>query len=137
LLAPLFFHGRLTDVALLGKLRPEFERTGALNLAMQRLLCDWGARNRGPLQPDGRLLDQSLIDWFHEMNRALNDRLDDNAVLARLRGNARRMDWLATEILGRAREAHPGIDGFGLDTLLEGREVAEVSLDAKWYGEVA
>jgi hypothetical protein len=137
LLAPLFFHGRLTDIALLGKLRPEFERTGALNRAMQRLLREWGVYNNGPLQPDGRLLDQYLIDWFHEMNRALNDALDDDAVLARLRDNAVRMDWLAVEILARARKTHPGIDDCGLDALLEGRTVAAPSLDAQWYAEVA
>lgn len=137
LLAPLFFHGRLTDIALLGKLRPEFERTGALNRAMQRLLREWGVCNNGPLQPDGRLLDQYLIDWFHEMNRALNDALDDDAVLARLRDNAVRMDWLAVEILARARKTHPGIDDCGLDALLEGRTVAAPSLDAQWYAEVA
>jgi hypothetical protein len=137
LLAPLFFHGRLTDIALLGQLRPEFERTGALNRAMQRLLREWGVYNNGPLQPEGRLLDQYLIDWFHEMNRALNDALDDDAVLARLRDNAVRMDWLAVEILARARKTHPGIDDCGLDALLEGRTVAAPSLDAQWYAEVA
>jgi flavin-dependent dehydrogenase len=137
LLAPLFFYDRLTDVALLGRLRPEFERTGALNRAMQPLLREWGERNRGPLEPDGRLLDQYLIDWFHEMNRALNDRLDDDAVHARLRGNVARMDWLAAEILSRARKAHPGIDDFGLGVLLDGHAPAPSSLDANWYAEVA
>ncbi|MGI8561405.1 MAG: NAD(P)/FAD-dependent oxidoreductase [Luteimonas sp.] len=137
LLAPLFFYDRLTYVALLGRLRPEFERTGALNRAMQPLLREWGARNRGPLEPDGRLLDQYLIDWFHEMNRALNDRPDDDAVHARLRDNATRMDWLAAEILSRARAAHPGIDDFGLGDLLEGQAPAASSLDARWYAEVA
>ncbi|GAA4855937.1 NAD(P)/FAD-dependent oxidoreductase [Luteimonas vadosa] len=139
LLAPLFFEDRMTDLALLGRLRPQFELTGKLNLAMQGLLRDWSARNTGPLRPDQRLLDQYLVDWFHEMNRALNDRLDDPALLARLRGNVERMEWLAAEILQHAREAHPGIDDHGLAALLEGCATAPApaSLDAHWYGAAA
>src|SRR5690606_24565200 len=34
LLAPLFFAGRLCDIALLGRLRPHFDTAAALNLAM-------------------------------------------------------------------------------------------------------
>ena len=70
LLAPLFFGERLTDIAMLGRLRPQFERGSELNLAIQPLLRDWGERNSAPLSPDGRMLDQYNVDWFHEMNRA-------------------------------------------------------------------
>ncbi|MCM2336701.1 MAG: tryptophan 7-halogenase, partial [Pseudomonas sp.] len=72
LLAPLYFAGRLTDVAMLGRLRDAFTTGRELNLAMQRLLRAWGERNGGgATQPDGRLLDQFKLDWFLEMNRAL------------------------------------------------------------------
>lgn len=137
LLAPLFFSNRLTDIALLGRLRPQFQRSGDLNRAMQPLLRAWGARNNGARVPDGRLLDQYRIDWFHEMNRALNDRLDDDAFLARLGDNAARMDWLAAEILSRARAAHPAIDDFGLDALLAGHATLPPSLDPCWYAAAA
>ncbi len=142
LLAPLYFHERLTDVALLGRLRPQFERSGALNGAMQRLLRDWGARNAAAPAPGSRrtdrpMLDQFGIDWFHEMNRALNDRLDDQTILARLRDNVARMDRLASEILVQARRAHPAIDDSGLSALLQGcLQAATPSLDASWYAMV-
>ena len=109
LLAPLFFAGKLTNLPLLRKLRPQFLRAAALNRAMQALLRDWGERNAPALAPrDGRLLDQYAIDWFHEMNRALNDPLDDDAFAARIDGNLARMDWLAAEILGGHAAHTPG-----------------------------
>ncbi|HVR80891.1 MAG TPA: tryptophan 7-halogenase [Luteimonas sp.] len=137
LLAPLFFDGRMTDLAMLGRLRPLFTRAAALNLAMQPLLREWGQRNTAPLAADGRLLDQFKIDWFHEMNRALGDRLDDDALVARLRANVARMEWLAAEILGRARHAHPEIDDHGLDAQLDGHAPDRASLSASWYAEAA
>jgi len=132
LLAPLFFGDRLTHIALLGRLRPQFERARALNLAMQPLLREWGARNQGPLVPDGRMLDQYDIDWFHEMNRALNDVLDDAAFERRIGDNVSRMEWLAREMLERARSVHAEIDDHGLDRLLQSAG-SRPSLDARWY----
>ena len=118
LLAPVFFAGRLTAIALLGRLRDAFAQGRALNLAMQALLREWGERNARPLAPDRRFLDQWAIDWFHAMNRALNDPLDDAAFEARLRANVVRMRWLAAEMLAQARLDHPAIDDHGLDALL-------------------
>ena len=136
LLSPLFFSGRLTDVPLLGRLRPEFGRARDLNLAMQALLRDWGQRNTAPLQEDGRLLDQHGIDWFHELNRSLEDQLDDAAFIARIQSNVARMQWLAREILESARQAHPAIDDHGLGALLTSATVAP-SLDRAWYADAA
>jgi hypothetical protein len=103
---------------LLGRLRDAFGQGRALNLAMQALLREWGERNTGPLRPDRRFLNQWAIDWFHEMNRALNDTLDDAAFEARLRANVVRMRLLAAEMLAEARRDHPDIDDRGLDALL-------------------
>lgn len=136
LLSPLFFSGRLTDVQLLGRLRPEFARARDLNLAMQALLRDWGRRNTTPLQEDGRLLDQHGIDWFHELNRALGDQLDEPAFIARIQANVARMQWLAREILDSARQAHPEVDDHGLGALLTAAAVAP-SLDRTWYADAA
>jgi flavin-dependent dehydrogenase len=133
LLAPLFFHGRLTDIALLARLRHDFERTGRMNRAMQALLRDWGLANLARDEPEPRMLDQFDIPWFHEMNRALNDELDDDAVLGRLTGNVRRMESLAAEILGQARATHPGIDDHGLAELLPAGAPAQPSLRPHWY----
>ena len=142
LLAPLFFAGKLTDVSMLGRLRPKFDAARALNLAMQPLLREWGERNRAAGMGtaaihDGRLLDQYRIGWFHEMNRALNDTLDDAAFEARIADNVARMDWLANEILTRARAMHPQIGDHGLDTLLAREATQRPSLSSQWYAEAA
>ena len=136
-LAPLFFSQRLTDIAMLGRLRDEFSAGRALNLAMQALLRAWGGLNTAPLSPDGRLLDQFRIDWFHEMNRALDDPLDDAAFAARIRANLARMRLLAAEMLLRARHQHPRIDDHGLDALLDGTQRGAAQLAPTWYASAA
>ena len=138
LLAPLACGDKLTEVSLLGRLRPQFERGRALNLAMQALLRAWGDANTAAGAPDaatldGRLLDQFDIDWFHEMNRALHDPLDNAAFQQRIRDNVARMDALAAEVLHRARAAHPGIDDCGLAALLADTPTDTTSLAAHWY----
>ena len=137
LLAPLFFGERLTSIALLGGLRPLFMRGRELNLGVQALLREWGQRNTAPLVPDDRFLDQFIVDWFKEMNRALLDVLDDAAFSARIEANVARMGWLAREILARARREHPGIDGHGLDALLAEGQGDEISLAGPWYADAA
>ncbi len=141
LLAPLFCGEKITDVSLLGRLRPQFERGRDLNLAMQSLLRSWGERNRAAQLPeaatlDGRLLDQFNIDWFHGMNRALHDVLDNSAFEQRMRDNVARMEWLAAETLQYARATHSDIDGCGLDVLLKDSTI-ERSLAAIWYAAAA
>lgn len=141
LLAPLVCGDKLTEVSLLGRLRPQFERGRALNLAMQALLRAWGEANAAAGMPDaatldGRLLDQYDIDWFHEMNRALHDTLDNAAFQQRIRDNVARMDVLASEILQRARAVHPQLDDGGLAALLDAtRDPASdaPSLAPTWY----
>ena len=138
LLAPLMCGDKLTEVSLLGRLRPQFERGRALNLAMQALLRAWGEANAASGGPDaatldGRLLDQFDIDWFHEMNRALHDTLDNPAFMQRIRDNVARMDGLAAEILQRAREAYPQLDDGGLAVLLDVAPDAVASLASTWY----
>ena len=137
LLAPLFFGERLTDINLIGKLRPQFLRGRQLNLSVQALLREWGQRNTAPLKPDDRFLNQYEIDWFHEMNRALLDELDDAAFMQRIADNVQRMEWLAREMLARARSMHPQIDGHGLDALLTAGGNTPVSLAPQWYADVA
>ena len=137
LLAPLFFGERLTDINLIGKLRPQFLRGRQLNLSVQALLREWGQRNTAPLTPDERFLNQYEIDWFHEMNRALLDELDDNAFMQRIADNVQRMEWLAREMLTRARSMHAQIDGHGLDELLAGCDDARLSLAGPWYADAA
>ena len=141
LLAPLVCGEKLTDIALLGRLRPQFERGRDLNLAAQALLRTWGERNRAaglptPGQLDGRLLDQFKIDWFLEMNRALHDLLDNDAFAARMQANVGRMEWLAAEMLAQARAVHADIDDAGLGALLAGAG-PQASLAPAWYAAAA
>jgi hypothetical protein len=67
------------------------------------------------------------------MNRALRDHLDDDAFVARMAANVARMEWLAEEILGRAREAHAGIPCASLDALLMDAPRPPPSLSRQWY----
>ncbi|MEQ1513171.1 MAG: tryptophan 7-halogenase [Lysobacteraceae bacterium] len=141
LLAPLFCGDKLTEIAMLGQLRPQFERGRDLNLAMQSLLRTWGERNRAANPPDpatldGRLLDQFNIDWFHEMNRALHDALDNAAFERRIHDNVSRMEWLASEILSRARASHRDIDDCGMAALMQG-VVTGPLLASAWYATAA
>jgi flavin-dependent dehydrogenase len=139
LLAPLFFGQRQTELGLLSRLKPAFARGRALNLAMQRLLREWGARNTEGTPPArrGRLLDQYALDWCRDMNGALTEQLDDDAFAARIAGNVARMEWLAAEVLAQARRAHPEIDDQGLAALLDPVDANPESLPAHWYVDAA
>ena len=142
LLAPLFFSGHLASLPVLGTLRPLFGQARMLNLGIQALLRDWGARNKAEgddtAPADGRLLDQYRIGWFHELNRQLGDTLEPAAFVERMRGDVARMHDLAAELLAHARRRHPDINGGSLDMLLDGHPApAQPLLDAAWYAETA
>ena len=128
LLAPLFYGGRIGDIAMFGRLRDTAQRAETLNAAVQPLLREWGERNAAtgveaaPRHPgDGHppMLDQQAVPWFREINRALREALDDDAFALRIQANVARMGVLAAELLGYARAAHPGIGDHGLDALLD------------------
>jgi flavin-dependent dehydrogenase len=134
LLAPLYCANRLTDIPLLGRLRPALEQANALNGAIQALLREWGRRNSGPLVPDQRLLDQYSIDWFHRLNAALGADDDDQVLRDRIHANVALMQQLAAELLAAARHRHADIDGTRLDPLLADAPPASTPLLApQWY----
>ncbi|MCC4619262.1 NAD(P)/FAD-dependent oxidoreductase [Xanthomonas cassavae CFBP 4642] len=138
LLAPLFCAGRIADLSLLARMKADFFYARDMNLAMQRVLHDWGVRNteQGITGGDGRLLDQYLIGWFNELNGALNDTLDDDAFVARIHGNVAQMAVLAREILQQARQRHPGLPDHGLGALTADAS-GEAILAATWYADAA
>src|SRR5690554_1822576 len=117
LLAPLFFSGRQTRVPVLARLKPEFEAGRALNLAMQALLREWGARDPSPTLTGRCSLDPYQLDWCREMNGGLTDTLTDDEYLARTRESIAAMRRLAGEILAKARGECPGVGDHGLDAL--------------------
>ena len=57
--------------------------------------------------------------------------------LARIAENVRRMRWLASEILERARGDHPDIDDHGLAAQLDALATTAPSLPPAWYADAA
>jgi hypothetical protein len=111
-LAPMFFQGRLTDLASLAHLRDELANCQKMNQAVQDFLRAWGlvSARRNPAQ----MLDQASVPWFVELNRSLEDVLDDTAFRAQLRAAARRLRALATEIVERGCSEYPALDASAL-----------------------
>lgn len=111
-LAPMFFQARLTDLASLSQLRGELAMCQQLNAAVQRFLRGWGEHS--PKRNPPQMLDQASLPWFVELNRALTDKLDDEAWRESLRAAARRLRMVATELLQRGCAEHPALDGSAL-----------------------
>jgi flavin-dependent dehydrogenase len=117
-LAQFFFQRRLTDLAALGALRDELALCQKLNLAAQAFLRAWSllsAKRNPPV-----MLDQAALPWFAELNRGLNDTLDDAQFRARVRASTEQLRVLAAEMLARACGEHPALDGAALRALLAG-----------------
>ena len=111
-LSQFFFQGRLADLAALSALRDELAQCQQLNLAAQAFLRDWSrlSAKRNPAV----MLDQAALPWFAELNRSLNDVLDDAQFRARVRESTAQLRRLAAEMLARACGEHPGLDGSAL-----------------------
>jgi hypothetical protein len=88
-----------------------------LNVAVQDFLRAWSdvTEKKNPAV----MLDQSKLSWFAELNRSLNDTLDDEAFVERMRAALDQLRALAGEILARARQGHPGLAAEALDALLD------------------
>jgi flavin-dependent dehydrogenase len=100
ILCQLVFQRRLTDLALLGDMRPQLERAQSLNERVQRLFRAWHAC--GPGRNERVMLDQGALPWFAELNRSLHDPLDDMQLRARLQDNMALLEALAATIAERA-----------------------------------
>jgi flavin-dependent dehydrogenase len=107
-LCQLFFQRRLTDLAILTRLRAELTASQALNFAMQRLLHRWSLL--GAQANRSAMLDQARMGWFAELNRGLRDRLDDAAFEQRLRETTAQLRVLAGEIVLLARADDAALD---------------------------
>ena len=115
-LAQFFFHGRLTDLGALSQLNEELTLCQKLNVAVQDYLRAWSAvsAKRNPAV----MLDQAALPWFAELNRSLNDVLDDDAFRARIRLGADQLCALASEIVATASADHPGLDASALQPFI-------------------
>ncbi len=128
-LSQLFFQDRLTDVAMLGALREELAHCQQLNIAVQDFLRDWSGLTdkRNPAV----MLDQAALAWFAELNRSLRDTLDDAQFKARLRAASAQLHALAAEILQRACDAHPPLDGDALRALVDSKSTVVAAAHAR------
>ncbi|MDP9899490.1 NAD(P)/FAD-dependent oxidoreductase [Variovorax ginsengisoli] len=118
-LSQIFFHDRLTDLAMLGSLKDELQHCQQLNVAVQHFLRAWSdvSDKRNPAV----MLDQAALPWFAELNRSLTDTLDGEAFKERLRASTEQLRVLAGEIVERATLANPTVDASALRTLLARR----------------
>jgi flavin-dependent dehydrogenase len=116
-LAQFFFQNRLTDLHAMSALRDELAQCKKLNLAVQSFMRAWSgfSEKKNPAV----MLDQAALPWFAELNRSLNDTLDDAAFRSRIRGSVVQLRTLAQEMLAGACAEHPALDGSELRTLLE------------------
>ena len=125
-LCQLFFHGRLTDVSAMRSVRGELAATFELNRAMQPFLRAWSrASGKGS---GTSLVDQNALGWFVELNRGLEDHLDEEAFRARLSANAALLHGLAEAIVARAAGEHPGLEAGALRALIESRRTRDGAL---------
>jgi flavin-dependent dehydrogenase len=118
-LAQFFFQRRLADLAAFSELRAELAHCQALNVEVQSLLRAWSAaRPLIQVANPAVMLDQASLPWFSDLNKSLNDTLDDAGFRERIRHSTRQMRALAAEIAGRA-EAGAGAVVPTLSKLLE------------------
>lgn len=106
-LAPLAIGGWLADVALFADLSRELAQAQALNERMQDFFRAW--HEAGPNRQASRWMDQQDLDWFARLNARLHDRLDDDAIRARLREHVGLLHALAGEVSAAARRTRPGL----------------------------
>lgn len=115
-LSQIFFHDRLTDLALLGSLKDELQHCQRLNIAVQALLRAWSGSSEKRNPP--AMLDHAALPWFAELNRSLTDTLDDAQFGARIHASVALLRQLATEIRARALACDPTLDDAALGALL-------------------
>lgn len=117
-LSQLFFQGRLTDLASLGHLRDALLDCQRLNTAVQRFLREWGQVSER--RNERQLLDQASVSWFVDLNRSLNDTLDEAAFRQRIREAAERLKALALQLVAEARRDHPQLDAREIEATVGG-----------------
>jgi flavin-dependent dehydrogenase len=101
ILCQFFFQQRLTDIGLFTRLQQPLTACVALNHEVQILLRRAAGTETGA--NPAQMIDQCKLPWFVELNRGLNDKLDQAALEQRIRDNAATLDVLASEILARVQ----------------------------------
>lgn len=117
ILAQLFFHRRLADLDALAELRSELAHCQRLNDAMQAYLRQWSSQSAR--DNPAIMHDQASLPWFAELNRSLNDTLDDEAFARRIRTSHQQLCGLAREILTTSAGRYPALDTGALRAALQ------------------
>lgn len=115
-LCQLFFQRRLTDLHALERLRAELLESKELNRLIQAVFREWSKVSR--YDNPAAMLDQAALPWFAELNRGLNDRLDDEGFDRRMRKTTAQLKSLARQIVTRAATDAPSLDLSAIDALL-------------------
>lgn len=115
-LAQFFFHERLTDLSVLSQLRSELMRCQKLNLEIQNFLRTWSdtSAKRNPAV----MLDQAELPWFAKLNSSLNDRLNKDQFLERIRQSCQQLHQLGYQILDHAIAQYPELKADTLEACL-------------------
>ncbi len=116
IMAQLFFHRRLADLDALAELRGELAHCQRLNEATQTYLRQWSTQSTR--DNPAVMHDQASLPWFAELNRSLNDELDDDAFARRIRASHQQLCELAREILATSTERYPHLDPHALRAAL-------------------
>jgi 2-polyprenyl-6-methoxyphenol hydroxylase-like FAD-dependent oxidoreductase len=106
-LAPLFFHDKLTDVAMLAYAQADLNECRRLNEGMQLFFREW-SKHTSKASPS-IMFDQCRVDWFAELNRQLLEEKDSQAVRAQLSEAAKLLRKLAQEMADKAVVTHPSL----------------------------
>jgi hypothetical protein len=102
--------------AMLARLREELTLTLDLNAALQTFMREWSRVSEK--RNEAILLDQAALGWFAELNRGLQDDLDDAGFKARWRETTAQLQALAAEIVLLALADHPQLDAARVRALL-------------------
>jgi flavin-dependent dehydrogenase len=106
--ASLFFHDRLTDVAMLLRIRRTLKRAGRLNAQVQALLRAW--HEAGNAAVGSGFVNVATIPFMVALNRSLTDRMDDLEFERHFGACMALLKRVAGEIAGQAGRQHTSLD---------------------------
>jgi flavin-dependent dehydrogenase len=135
ILCQLFFQKRLTDLLSIGRLSSELAHCTELNKAVQAFMREWSRLSPKRHAPD--MLDQAKLPWFADLNRSLNDHLDEQGFRERIRQNTALLNALATQIVERALAQCPQLDASEVRRLLVGAPLNPVITQQMLFAEAA
>ena len=135
ILCQLFFQHRLTDLVSIGRLSTELSHCTEINQAVQVFMREWSRLS--PKRHAQDMLDQAKLPWFADLNRSLNDKLDEQAFRERIRENTALLNALAKQIVERALEQCPQLDATSVLRLLEGAPLNPVVAQRMLFAQAA